>query len=122
MILPSALTWKQSLSIFATVTTRNEKGRWVVVDCGQKAITPTPVRLFDSDTGAIREDIKCENGGDEHFILKGWDGPASMPSIGQKLHLAPGHCDPTFNMHDFCVAYRGDTVVECMPIARGPGH
>lgn len=45
-----------------------------------------------------------------------------FPELGQLLKLQPGHCDPTFNMYDWVVAYRGSRVEAVWPIAaRGPG-
>ena len=45
--------------------------------------------------------LRYANGGDEHGVLYA-DGPQSrMPARGQMLWLAPGHCDPTVNLHNF---------------------
>jgi D-serine deaminase-like pyridoxal phosphate-dependent protein len=42
------------------------------------------------------------------------------PALGEKLRLVPGHCDPTVNLYDWIVAYRGRTVEAVWPIvARG---
>jgi D-serine deaminase-like pyridoxal phosphate-dependent protein len=40
--------------------------------------------------------------------------------VGDKLRLAPGHCDPTVNLYDWLVGVRGG-LVECVwPVsARG---
>ena len=35
---------------------------------------------------------------------------ASPLALGQRVLLDPGHCDPTVNLHDWIVAYRGDRV------------
>ena len=44
----------------------------------------------------------------------------ALPALGTALQLVPGHCDPTFNLHDTVIGFRGDTI-ECLwPItARG---
>lgn len=130
--------WMQSLFLLATVTSRTVPqagitNGWVVVDVGQKGISVdsdgidpntgqkvSKIRLLDA-SGTINHNITCHNGGDEHFILKGYKTAEEMPSVGTKIRLAPGHCDPTFNMHDFCVGVRGGHVEVVMPIARGPG-
>jgi 3-hydroxy-D-aspartate aldolase len=40
--------------------------------------------------------------------------------IGTKVRLIPGHCDPTVNLYDWFVGYRGDRVEALWPItARG---
>ncbi len=47
------------------------------------------------------------------------DGPRTL-SLGQKIRLVPGHCDPTVNLHDWFVCFRGDRVEALWPItARG---
>ncbi|HMK01701.1 MAG TPA: DSD1 family PLP-dependent enzyme, partial [Reyranella sp.] len=43
-------------------------------------------------------------------------------AIGDKIRLIPGHCDPTVNLYDWYVGYRGDRVEALWPIARGPGY
>jgi 3-hydroxy-D-aspartate aldolase len=51
---------------------------------------------------------------DEHGNLD-----ADIP-LGTKLRLIPGHCDPTVNLYDWCVAVRGERVEGLWPIvARG---
>lgn len=45
-----------------------------------------------------------------------------LPGLGDRLLLAPGHCDPTCNLHDFMLYVRGDCVEEVMDVtARSPG-
>ena len=40
--------------------------------------------------------------------------------LGQKIRLIPGHCDPTVNLYDWLVCFRGDRVEAIWPItARG---
>lgn len=53
---------------------------------------------------------------DEHGLVEA-AGAAALPALGELLCLVPGHCDPTFNLHDEVVAYRGDTVEALWPIA-----
>jgi 3-hydroxy-D-aspartate aldolase len=56
---------------------------------------------------------------DEHGKLAVRGAPASL-ELGQKLRLIPGHCDPTVNLHDWYVCYRGDRVEALWPVtARG---
>lgn len=51
-----------------------------------------------------------------------WQEPPEVPGLGHKLRLVPGHCDPTVNLYDWLVAFRGDTVQHVWQIAgRGPG-
>ncbi|KAA0145643.1 hypothetical protein FNF29_08449 [Cafeteria roenbergensis] len=45
-----------------------------------------------------------------------------LPKVRDRVLLAPGHCDPTCNLHDFALWARGDVVEEVMEIsARSPG-
>ena len=56
---------------------------------------------------------------DEHGRLK--IAPHAKPlSLGEKLWLIPGHCDPTVNLHDWYVGVRNGRVEALWPInARG---
>jgi D-serine deaminase-like pyridoxal phosphate-dependent protein len=55
---------------------------------------------------------------DEHGVIE-LDGPGSV-TLGQKIRLIPGHCDPTVNLYDWLVCYRGEHVEALWPIsARG---
>jgi D-serine deaminase-like pyridoxal phosphate-dependent protein len=55
---------------------------------------------------------------DEHGVIQ-IAGPGTL-SLGQKIRLIPGHCDPTVNLYDWLVCYRGDRVEDIWPIsARG---
>jgi 3-hydroxy-D-aspartate aldolase len=52
-----------------------------------------------------------------------WQDPPVLPEIGDLIRLIPGHCDPTANMYDWIVAYRGGTVEGVWRIGgRGPGR
>ncbi|GBF95163.1 hypothetical protein Rsub_07876 [Raphidocelis subcapitata] len=83
----------------------------------------------DGSADAVAPEYKC--GGDEHGILLYPQpgavhalGPpaASLPPRGALLRLQPGHCDPTVNLFDWVVAYRGAAVEGVWRIAaRGPG-
>ena len=97
------------------------------------------------------EDVGFRNGGDEHGILTGVPpgklasskSPACPPvlawcidaacmcmpmsmcagllPIGSTVQLAPSHCDPTVNLHEWIVGVRGGVVETTWPIdARGP--
>lgn len=55
---------------------------------------------------------------DEHAVIVPETGADATPlSIGDKLRLIPGHCDPTVNLHDWLVAIRGDRVEQVWPVA-----
>ena len=57
------------------------------------------------------------NGGDEHGLLRRADALATLPALGERLWLVPGHCDPTVNLHDVLLGVRGGLqhgVLECV--------
>ena len=46
---------------------------------------------------------------------------AGLLPIGSTVQLAPSHCDPTVNLHEWIVGVRGGVVETTWPIdARGP--
>lgn len=105
--------FEHSLFILATVMSHPTPER-AVVDVGLKAHSvdsgmPTLVGV----PGAAY--IKAS---DEHGVIQ-VAGPGTL-SLGQRVRLIPGHCDPTVNLYDWLVCYRGDRVEDIWPIsARG---
>ena len=107
--------YEHSLFLYATVMSRTAPSR-AVVDAGLKAVAvdsglPTVVGVPGAE---------YVSASDEHGKLSVPDDCRLRP--GDKVRLIPGHCDPTCNLHDWFVGYRGDRV-ECLwPITgRGPG-
>jgi 3-hydroxy-D-aspartate aldolase len=105
--------FEQSLFILATVMSHPVAER-AVVDVGLKA------HSVDSGMPAVvgvpgAEYLKAS---DEHGVVA-LRGPGQV-ELGQKIRLVPGHCDPTVNLYDWLVCYRGDRVEAVWPIcARG---
>jgi D-serine deaminase-like pyridoxal phosphate-dependent protein len=105
--------FEHSLFILATVMSRSAPQR-AVVDVGLKAHSvdsgmPTVVGV----AGA-----RYVRASDEHGVLE--VGAPGAVELGQKIRLIPGHCDPTVNLYDWLVCYRGERVEETWPIsARG---
>ena len=105
--------FEQSLFILATVMSHPVPER-AVVDVGLKA------HSVDSGMPSVvgipgAEYLKAS---DEHGViaLRG----TGRVDLGQKIRLIPGHCDPTVNLYDWLVCYRGDRVEAIWPIsARG---
>jgi D-serine deaminase-like pyridoxal phosphate-dependent protein len=105
-----------SLFVYATVMSKPARDR-AAVDAGKKALA------MDSGmpTFADLRDIEYIAASDEHGSLR--LGETNRPlAIGDKIRLIPGHCDPTVNLYDWYVGYRGDRVEALWPIARGPGY
>jgi len=98
--------WKNSLFVIGEVISRTESGKRVVVDAGQKSIS------VDSGLPVVHNLTyrSYRNGGDEHGIIEFEEGQ-TLPQLGERLWIIPGHCDPTVNMHDFIYGVRRNQVV-----------
>ena len=99
-----------ALFILATVMSR--ASQHAVVDAGLKASS------MDSGMPAVwgRDGARYTHASDEH----GWIEGSPLPSLGDKLMLVPGHCDPTINLYDWYVCVRNGVVEALWPItARG---
>ena len=108
----------------ATVISSDAAAGKRVLDAGTKAVDLLcgAPKLASIDGPLPRElaGVGFRNGGDEHGILTGV--PAGLLPLGSTVQLAPSHCDPTVNLHDWLVGVRGGVVETCWPIdARGPG-
>jgi D-serine deaminase-like pyridoxal phosphate-dependent protein len=103
----------QSLFILATVMSHPVPTR-AVVDAGLKAHSvDSGMPLVNGVDGAA-----YTKASDEHGVIE-LAGPGTL-KLGQKIRLVPGHCDPTVNLHDWLVCYRGENVEAIWPIsARG---
>jgi 3-hydroxy-D-aspartate aldolase len=89
---------------------------WAVCDAGTKSV------LLDRGMPIVvdRPDLAyVAGGGDEHGKLM--LGAGAGPKLGDRLRLIPPHCDPTVNLHDWFVCYRGHTVEDVWPIAARGG-
>jgi len=87
----------------------------VVVDAGLKASS------IDSGLPTVwgAPGLAYARASDEHGVIEVQAG-AKRPSLGDKLLLVPGHCDPTVNLYDWYVCVRGGVVEAVWPItARG---
>jgi len=105
--------FEQSLFILATVMSHPVPKR-VVVDVGLKA------HSIDSGMPLVLDVVGATytKASDEHGVIE--LGGRGTLKLGQKVRLVPGHCDPTVNLHDWMVCYRGDNVEAVWSIsARG---
>lgn len=107
------LAFRHSLFMLATVMSRAVPER-AILDMGLKSTTaesgmPIPHGI---------EGVHCVAVNDEHSILA--VEPGARIELGDKLRLVPGHCDPTFNLHDELVVVQAGRVHAIWPIsARG---
>lgn len=105
--------FRHSLFILATVMSHPTPAR-AVVDVGLKAHSVDSGMPTVVDVPGARY-LKAS---DEHGVIE-LGGPGKL-ALGQKLRLIPGHCDPTVNLYDWLVCYRGERVEDIWPIsARG---
>lgn len=99
---PAAPRLRQALGVMASVISRRDSH--AVLDAGLKSFA------VDSGLPAMRvQDWRVTRLSDEHAVIVPLAGAAPL-ALGQRVLLDPGHCDPTVNLHDWIVAYRGDRV------------
>jgi D-threonine aldolase len=98
--------FEKALSVMATVISVSPKG-WIVADAGLKA--------FGMDHGNPSWDLGdvffCS---DEHITL----APRELAdwNVGDRVHLWPGHVDPTVARHQQLWLTDGDTIVDRWPV------
>jgi D-serine deaminase-like pyridoxal phosphate-dependent protein len=105
--------FEHSLFVWTTVMSAPSRVR-VVVDAGLKASS------IDSGMPRVADhaDVEYVKASDEHGVLQ--ISGATRLSVGDKLKLIPGHCDPTVNLYDWYVCMRNGRVEALWPItARG---
>ncbi len=111
--------FSQSLHVLATVMSRVDASR-PIVDAGLKALAvDSGMPLVDGRPG-----VTYERASDEHGNLRleaeGAGRQVAGLSLGDRVKLIPGHCDPTVNLYDWLVAVRGGRVEAVWPVtARG---
>lgn len=103
-----------SLFVLVTAISKPQKPL-ITVDAGFKALaTDTVPPRFRDVEGA-----EWHWGGDEHGIIQ-LNNLSRDIVLGDKLFVITPHCDPTFNLHDWCFPYRDGMVEEIWPVtARG---
>jgi len=95
----------------------------ISVPAAERAIVDAGLKSYSAERGPPwmrdRPDVEVTGVSDEHGKLK--VGPrARRFSLGDKVWLIPGHCDPTVNLHDWYVGVRNGRVETLWPInARG---
>lgn len=106
--------FQHSLFVYTTVMSTPGPGR-AVVDAGLKASS------VDSGLPTVHgmPGVDFVGASDEHGKLAFDAGETSL-SLGDRLKLIPGHCDPTVNLYDWYVCVRDGRVQALWPIvARG---
>ena len=102
--------FRQALFVLATVMSTAQPGV-AVLDAGLKALA------LDSGMPLVwqRPGVTYVGASDEHGKLA--CEPGAAPELGEKLLLAPGHCDPTVDRYDWYVGVRGGAVACLWPVA-----
>ncbi len=109
-----AIRFRHSLFVLTTVMS---------TPTALRAVTDAGLKSLSAESGLPRvpdaPGVRCQAVYDEHTLLIAEDESA-RPAWGSRVRLVPGHCDPTFNLHDEVVVLRGRTVEAVWPIsARG---
>jgi len=107
--------WENAFFILTSVMS-HAKADKAIVDAGLK------VQSIDSGLPVIfgRTDVEYVKCSDEHGVVMDVDG---VLKVNDKLHLVPGHCDPTANVHDWYVGVRAGKVETLWPVsARGKAY
>jgi D-serine deaminase-like pyridoxal phosphate-dependent protein len=106
---PDTPQWRHALFGYCTVL--SARGTHAVLDGGLKA--------FAVDAGPPRilhPGWHVKTLSDEHTVIVS-DTNAAPLSVGDKVRLIPGHCDPTVNLHDWLVVISGNAVEDVWPVA-----
>jgi len=108
-------TFRHALFVLATVMSAPKRGL-AVLDAGHKAVA------VDSGLPLVwqRPDIRYVSASDEHGKLD-VGSETTMPALGEKMRLVPGHCDPTVDRYDWYVGVRGGRVECIWPVAARGG-
>lgn len=104
------LMFEHALFVRSAILSRSSPTQ-AVCDAGLKASS------VDSGMPAVwqRPELRYLKAADEHGVIATPD--AASLALGDTLMLVPGHCDPTVNLYDELVCFRGDTVQAIWPIA-----
>jgi 3-hydroxy-D-aspartate aldolase len=103
--------FRHALFVLAAVLS-TPRANFAVLDVGHKGVA------VDSGPPVVweRPDFRATGCSDEHTNVE-IGSEATMPKIGEKLRLVPGHCDPTVDRYDWYVGVRNGRV-ECLwPVA-----
>ncbi|SAL42498.1 alanine racemase [Caballeronia peredens] len=117
------LRWRHSLFVLSTVMSATRPGM-AVCDVGLKGLAvdsglPRSAIWIDDRS---ESELSYVSANDEHGMLRAQNKPQEdfAARVGKRLLLPPGHCDPTVNLYDEYVCYRGEHVADIWPIdARG---
>lgn len=88
-------------------------GSVISVPTATRAVLDVGLKSTTGESGVPRvfgrDHLRCTGLNDEHCILEVLDN-GTRPYLGERLKLIPGHCDPTFNLHNEVVVVRNGVV------------
>lgn len=99
-----------ALFVLTTAISQPVAGR-ITVDAGYKASATDHQPPEPWDLG----EVSYRFAGDEHGILT-LAAPSRALTIGSRVLLLPGHCDPTVNLYDHYWVVSGGRIVERWPV------
>jgi D-serine deaminase-like pyridoxal phosphate-dependent protein len=104
------IAFEHALFVHARVMSRPAAER-AIVDAGLKA------SAVDSGMPSVwqRPELRYVKAADEHGVIA--TPSADDLALGDTVLLVPGHCDPTVNLYEELICFRGDTVQAVWPIA-----
>jgi D-serine deaminase-like pyridoxal phosphate-dependent protein len=102
-----------AMTVMATVVSASHES-FVTVDAGYKSFATD--RPFGPEASTLR-DVRWQWAGDEHGILHFEAGRRALQP-GDLVEFLVPHCDPTVNLYDRIVAYRGEHVEAVWPLKR----
>lgn len=113
-----ALRFEHSLFIASAVMSVAAGDR-AVVDAGLKSMAVDSGLPWIWADGGRSSTLDYVAANDEHGIVmpKEGIGRHALPTLGSRVMLVPGHCDPTLNLYDEIVGIRGGVVESVWPVA-----
>ncbi|MDM4768060.1 DSD1 family PLP-dependent enzyme [Pelomonas sp. SE-A7] len=111
-----SLRFEHALFLASTLMSQGN-GERLVLDAGLKSLAVDSGLPLVWGPDGERLDLVYTSANDEHGILQAQGPDTRRPQLGEQVWLVPGHCDPTFNLHDELVAVRQGRVEALWPIA-----
>ncbi|MCU1352378.1 MAG: metal-activated pyridoxal enzyme [Acidimicrobiales bacterium] len=104
----AGVPFRQALHVWATVVSVNAKAGYATADAGLKALGMD----HGNPTVEAGQVWFCS---DEHTVFSAAEDHA-LPSIGDRVRIAPAHVDPTVAYHEHLQVVRGNEVVDTWPV------
>lgn len=113
---PEGGAFEQALFVAASVMHGHRRDR-LVLDAGLKSLSTDSGLPQVWREGAADPGLSYFEANDEHGLVVPDPLDQELPAPGSVLLLAPGHCDPTMNLHDQVLLMRQGRVEALWPVA-----